>query len=136
MSGGSLSPRTSACLIEGIRLFNEGSYWHAHEAWEEAWLEEEGLTRLWLQGLIQFTAAFHKGLRMGNPSGMARLFEQSAEKFERVLVERASCGGLDTAVLLELARGGCTAALQWQRTGRSPWPETPPPKLQPDLHPQ
>ncbi len=43
----------------GIRLFNEGKFWHAHEAWEQVWRRHPEDSRLFIQGLIQMAAAFH-----------------------------------------------------------------------------
>lgn len=118
-----------ARLDAGLLCFNEERFWDAHEAWEEAWLEAEGTTKVWWQGLIQLTAAFHKGLRMGSPSGMATLFAHAAEKFERVLEEAPMVGGLNTANLLLQAQSGEALAQQWIRSGRSPWHTASLPKL-------
>jgi uncharacterized protein len=43
--------------LRGIDLFNSGSYWHAHEAWEEVWRNSQGDRKLFYQGLIQAAAA-------------------------------------------------------------------------------
>lgn len=52
-----------AHLLEGIELFNTGKYWHAHEAWEHAWLampdDAGGDAEIILRGLIQLAAAQH-----------------------------------------------------------------------------
>ncbi len=39
--------------IEGIALFDAGEYWRAHEALEEAWLEEAGTIRHLYRGILQ-----------------------------------------------------------------------------------
>ncbi|NJN14237.1 MAG: DUF309 domain-containing protein [Planctomycetes bacterium] len=67
--------------LEGIRRFHEGEYWEAHESWEEIWLAEESSLRLYYQGLIQVTAAFH---HYGNVNwkGMASLLKSGMEKLE------------------------------------------------------
>ena len=39
-------------LDEGLRIFNEGHHWHAHEAWEPLWMGLEGDEKVRLQGLI------------------------------------------------------------------------------------
>lgn len=46
--------------IEGLRLFNEGRYWEAHEALEHVWkpLAKGSLERRFYQGLILLSAAF------------------------------------------------------------------------------
>lgn len=44
-------------LQRGIELFNEGLYWEAHEAWEEAWTpDRRGPDRGFYKGLIQVAA--------------------------------------------------------------------------------
>jgi predicted metal-dependent hydrolase len=41
----------------GIDLFNQGRYWEAHEAWEEAWTpDRHGPDRGFYKGLIQVAA--------------------------------------------------------------------------------
>ncbi|MHB8632954.1 MAG: DUF309 domain-containing protein [Thermoplasmatota archaeon] len=49
-------PQTDPRLGEGIRLFNAGEHWHAHEAWEPLWMALEGDEKLFLQGLIMAAA--------------------------------------------------------------------------------
>ncbi len=39
--------------FEGIKLFNQGEYWLAHEALENAWLEEAGIIRGLYKGILQ-----------------------------------------------------------------------------------
>ena len=46
-------------LDQGIYFFNSGSYFEAHEVWEEMWREERGPLRLFLQGLIQAAVGLH-----------------------------------------------------------------------------
>jgi predicted metal-dependent hydrolase len=44
-------------LERGIELFNQGRYWDAHEAWEEAWTpDRHGPDRGFYKGLIQVAA--------------------------------------------------------------------------------
>lgn len=43
---------------EGIRLFNENEYWHAHEALEDAWLDEAGPVRHLYKGVLQVGVAY------------------------------------------------------------------------------
>ncbi len=47
-------------FTEGINLFNRGKFWHAHEAWEEVWKRTWEPNRLFFQGLIHMTAAYHQ----------------------------------------------------------------------------
>jgi uncharacterized protein len=44
-------------LQHGIELFNEGRYWEAHEAWEDAWTpDRHGPDSGFYKGLIQVAA--------------------------------------------------------------------------------
>ena len=44
-------------LGKGVRLFNSGHYWEAHEAWEQAWIpDRRGPDRGFWKGLIQVAA--------------------------------------------------------------------------------
>jgi len=44
-------------LDEGIKLFNSGRYWDAHEAWERAWMpDRKGPEAGFYKGLIQVAA--------------------------------------------------------------------------------
>jgi predicted metal-dependent hydrolase len=65
----------------GMRLHNEGSHYEAHEAWEELWIEEgDDAYRLFLQGLIQVTSAFHKVFFQKQPASAGRLLARGLEK--------------------------------------------------------
>ncbi|HEY2322998.1 MAG TPA: DUF309 domain-containing protein [Thermoanaerobaculia bacterium] len=68
---------------DGVRLFNEREFWHAHEAWEELWLEaDDDDLVLYYQGLIQLAAAYHH-MKRGTFSGAVRLFDAALQKLER-----------------------------------------------------
>jgi uncharacterized protein len=70
-------------LSRGAELFNQGSYWEAHEAWEELWLELEDEPKLFVQGLIQAAAAGHKAFVQLQPRGCVRLLSAALEKLSR-----------------------------------------------------
>ncbi len=80
MTADDLRPATRLALVRGGELYAAGRYFEAHEAWEEAWLEESGHVRVLLQGLIQVAAGFVKGLRDAQPIGAVRLFDAALEK--------------------------------------------------------
>jgi hypothetical protein len=66
------------------RLHNEGEYYEAHEAWEQIWTNEANDEwRIFVQGLIQVTSAFHKLFFQREPRGAARLLERGLEKLDR-----------------------------------------------------
>jgi predicted metal-dependent hydrolase len=68
----------------GLRLHNEGEYYEAHEAWESIWLDEPNDEwRLFVQGLIQVTSAFHKLFGQRAPGGAARLLERGLVKLDK-----------------------------------------------------
>jgi len=58
----------------GADLYNAAHFWHAHEAWEAVWLEEEASLRDLYQGLIQVAAAFVHVMRNEYP-GSVRLLD-------------------------------------------------------------
>lgn len=70
-------------LADGVRLFNSGSFWHAHEAWEKLWLVASGDEKAFLQGLIQLAAAYHH-VQKGTLRGAPRLFDAALQKLSRV----------------------------------------------------
>jgi predicted metal-dependent hydrolase len=66
------------------RLHNEGEYYEAHEEWESIWINEENDEwRLFVQGLIQVTSAFHKLFVQKEPRGASRLLERGLEKLDK-----------------------------------------------------
>lgn len=66
----------------GVILFNSGEFFKAHEVWEEIWLMAPPDEKLFLQGLIQLTAAFHHYSR-GNRAGMQSLVTAALEKLDK-----------------------------------------------------
>ncbi len=67
-------------FLAGIDLFNGGSYWHAHEAWEDAWkIETDPQIRLFYKGIIQTTAALVHWQR-GNPRGLTLNWRKARAK--------------------------------------------------------
>jgi len=69
-------------LARGAALFNQGLYWEAHEAWEELWLELEDEPKLFVQGLIQVAAAYHKATVQLQPSGCVKLLTTALQKLD------------------------------------------------------
>ena len=100
---------TAERLERGRLLFNAGRYFEAHEAWEQAWLVEQGDARVLLQGLIQVAAGCHKA-REGQAAGCVRLIRAGLEKLERV--------GASAPGIAEFTRAMASAhskALRWER---------------------
>lgn len=97
-------------LQRGVELFNAGLFWESHEAWEELWLELEGTDKLFLQGLIQLAAAYHKAFVQEQPRGCVRLLEASLEKLAPAPVDHL---GVRTGPILERARRNLEVAKRW-----------------------
>lgn len=64
---------------DGVRLFNEGHFFEAHEVLEDVWHRERGPARTFLQGLIQLSAAYHH-FQNGNYVGAVELLKRGADK--------------------------------------------------------
>ncbi len=54
-----LGPEGQQEYERGWRLFCDGEYWHAHEAWENVWKQRPEPSRIFFQGIIQLAAAYH-----------------------------------------------------------------------------
>ena len=55
-------------VVEGVRLFNAGAYFEAHEAWEDHWGKGAPEERAATLGLIKAAVALHH-LEAKNPAG-------------------------------------------------------------------
>jgi uncharacterized protein len=86
---------TQGALPEGLRRYDAGEFFTAHEAWETVWLEAHEPDKTFLQGLIQVTAAFHH-LQCNNPLGAARLLHAALRRLERY---PANFGGISVTVV-------------------------------------
>ena len=84
----------------GIELYNSGSFFEAHEAWEEVWLDAENSEREFYQGLIQITAAFVHVIRNEYP-GSVRLLDAGISKLARYGVRKE---GIELASFVAGAR--------------------------------
>jgi uncharacterized protein len=65
--------------LEGIRLFNAGEFWHAHEQWEACWLIAREPELTFYQGIIQVAAALVHWQR-GNVRGLQRNWAKGRPK--------------------------------------------------------
>ncbi len=105
----SVSPeawRRSQDYLFGVDLYNAGYLWEAHEAWEGLWhvSKHDPVQAQFIQGLIQCAAGCLK-IRMGQPRGMVKLFEQGLGRLEGVLREAGSeYMGLDLAGFIVAVR--------------------------------
>ena len=69
-------------LAQGKAAFNRGEYFQAHELWEEAWRELDGVERTLVQGLIQIAAGLHH-LQQQRPRPAAELLRKGLLKLSR-----------------------------------------------------
>src|ERR1700676_3686304 len=84
-------------LAEGLRLYEAGEFFTAHEEWESVWLTSPEPEKTFLQGVIQVTAAFHH-LQRNNRLGTTRLLHAALRRLEPFPPE---FGGLSVALLCE-----------------------------------
>jgi hypothetical protein len=96
-----------AALEHGARLFDQGAFFDAHEAWEAHWREtSDRVERRAFQGLIQVAAAFHKLLVMHDSESAQRLLARALDKLDQT----PWLPGFDLAAFRK-ALHGCQAAL-------------------------
>jgi hypothetical protein len=66
-------------FFSGLQTFNSGSYFDAHEIWEELWSEYYLKDRDFIQGLIQLAVCFVH-LQNNNLNGAKSLINKSIKK--------------------------------------------------------
>jgi uncharacterized protein len=62
--------------IQGMRLFNAGHYFEAHEALEDAWNAESGKVRDLYRGILQIAVTYLHVTR-GNYNGALKVYDRS-----------------------------------------------------------
>jgi uncharacterized protein len=72
---------SKGALAEGLRLYEAGEFFTAHEEWEGVWLKSPEPEKTFLQGLIQVTAAFHH-LQRDNRVGTVLLLEAALRRLD------------------------------------------------------
>src|SRR5260370_8868562 len=86
---------SEGALAEGLRLYEAGQFFTAHEVWESVWLGAPEPEKTFLQGLIQVTAAFHH-LERDNRLGTVLLLQAALRRLD---LYPPSFGGISVAVL-------------------------------------
>lgn len=109
-------------LAAGVRLFNEGEFFEAHEVLEDVWRASAGEEKTFLQGLVQLAVAFHH-YSTGNKIGTASVLARARRNLEGY---PAVYGGVDLGLLL-------TALQKWQEAFQDGLPPGPFPQIQ--FHP-
>jgi len=91
---------TQGALAEGLRLYHAGEFFTAHEAWESVWLGAPEPEKMFLQGIIQVSAAFHH-LQRNNRLGTVLLLQGALRRLDRY---PASFGGISVTLLCDDVR--------------------------------
>jgi len=106
-------------FARGIRLFNAGEFFEAHEVWEDVWRVAPEPERKFLQGLIQIAVAFHHR-STGNLVGAASLMDRGARNLSQYADE---FGGIELNALL-------IVITEWQRALKQMGPLPPLPRVE------
>ena len=94
-------------LEQGVKLFNQGRFWEAHEAWEEVWRRRPEDSRIFFQGIIQAAAGFHRLFEKPHAGGAARNLGKAILKlnlFPPVFLG-IDVGALRDAIVVAQSRG-------------------------------
>lgn len=78
-----IQPKIEERFTEGIRLFNQGNFFEAHELWEHEWKTAKGIERISYQGIIQAAAALLH-VQRGNCAGALALYLKSWPKLTQL----------------------------------------------------
>ncbi len=87
-------------VYQGIQKFNQGEYYPAHDALEEAWVAEERAVRNCYQGILQTGIAYHH-IQKGNYWGAVKMFLRA---FQWLAPLPEKCHGIHIAQLREDAQ--------------------------------
>ncbi|MCB9133888.1 MAG: DUF309 domain-containing protein [Anaerolineales bacterium] len=90
----------SALAREGIRLFNAGEYFEAHEVLEHAWNEDTSAAKELYRAILQVAVAYLQ-IERGNYRGAVKMFLRMRQWFEPL---PEVCRGVDVAGLRVAAR--------------------------------
>ena len=90
----------NARVRQGVELFNQGRYYEAHDALEQAWFADKRPCRDLYQGLLQLGIALHH-IEQDNYRGADKMLLRATSKFQRL---PSSCQGIDMVALLEQSR--------------------------------
>jgi len=109
-------------LLDGIRLFNQGRWFEAHEVLEQAWIAERSSLRRLYQGILQVGVGLHHA-RNGNLAGALSLLDRGLAHLAAFEPQRL---GVDVTRLVRdaaaarraLAAPGGLAGFDWARPPR------------------
>jgi hypothetical protein len=82
--------KTNLPWLYGLKLFNNGFYWEAHEVWETVWMNAppNSPEKQFVQGVIHFANGLLK-IRMSRPKAALKLFALSTQDIEQAVLRRA-----------------------------------------------
>ncbi|MDL1909236.1 DUF309 domain-containing protein [Chloroflexi bacterium CFX6] len=109
---------------EGLRLFNAGEYFEAHEALEDAWNAETGEAKNLYRGVLQIAVAYLHITR-GNYNGAVKVYERSKKWLNEL---PGVCKGIDVG---KLRRDAEAIVQEVRRLGRERINEFDPSLLKP-----
>ena len=89
-----------ALALRGLRLFNAGEYFEAHEVLEEAWNADQTAGRELYRAVLQVAVAYLQ-IERGNYSGAVKMFQRLHRWIDPLPDE---CQGIDIAALRQDAR--------------------------------
>lgn len=114
--GGSRDP-LSRVMAEAAMCFNAGLFFEAHEHLERHWaVQASGLTKKFLQGIIQISVGFHHA-HAGNHDGAVN---QLAKGLEKMAGARGKVLGLDCDEFLPRVAAAREAIVKRGRAGMEP----------------
>jgi uncharacterized protein len=109
----------------GVRHFNEGRFFQAHEAWETAWKQGRGTPdEEFFKGLSQLGAGYVH-YRRGNPHGAHTLIRRGTR---RITAYGPTHHGVDVERLVEEAEGQAEEITAREAAGE-PLPDLVPPTI-------
>jgi hypothetical protein len=97
-------------LAEGIKFFNAGNYFEAHEVWEDMWRESPEPLRSFCQGLIHAAVGLHH-LERNNHLGASAQIEKSLRKLRPYGDEYCGVDLIELSGALSQALKGKSAGL-------------------------
>ena len=74
-------PDISKRFERGIREFNAGDFYAAHDTWEDVWMDVRGPERPFFQGMIQVAVGYYH-LTCENYAGAEHLLSRGIRKLE------------------------------------------------------
>ena len=97
----------------GVREFNAGDFYAAHDTWEDVWMDVRGPERPFFQGMIQVAVGYYH-LTCENYAGAEHLLSRGVRKLAAFTPGHR---GLDTAHLVRAADAALADVLE-VRAGR------------------